>query len=292
VRFFIWFQRPDLAMLEIVPPFDWCMAWPEVLKMKFSLVAMLFGLCLLGRAQPVGPVDALYFSRNSISSIRGSSLTWLRPDGTYVQLFGRSQVSATPETYSSGQAGTYSLTVSSQNTKWRTLRFDAGTGIGRVLDFETFRTPNDPGAFSFTWAERSRSDAVVNTSSRALVTIDHPAIAGFVLPGEKSRWVVFRGIGPALATYGVDDALVAPKLSVFKGSAKLAENIGWTSIPEWAAGLETVFAMVGAFPLPRGSADCAILLYLEPGNYTVQTVPTNGQGGTTLTEVYLLPFGN
>jgi hypothetical protein len=74
---------------------------------------------------------------------------------------------------------------------------------------------------------------------------------------------------------------------------KQDENVGWTSIPELVAGLETVFNMVGAFALPRGSADCAILMYLPAGAYTAHTVPTNNQvAGSTLTEVYLLPFGN
>ena len=197
-----------------------------------------------------------------------------------------------PTTYSSGKAGTYTLTVDASNPKWRDLALD-NSATPRVLDFDTFRDPLYGWSLTFAWSERSTSDSVGGTSSRALATADHPAIAGFFLSGTKARWVLVRGIGPALAGYGVGDPATAPRLTVYRGMDKQDENVGWTSIPELVTGLETVFNLVGAFALPRGSADCAILMHLPPGAYTAHTVPTNNQAvGSTLTEVYLLPFGN
>jgi hypothetical protein len=258
----------------------------------FAVLAVFVGVCALSQAQPVGPVDALIYSQSIFSSIATSSLYWLRPDGTYVVLFGRSKVSALPETYTSGRTGTYTLRVNVSNPKWRDLAYD--NNPPRTLDFDTFNDPTLNGASSnFVWSERSTSDSVVGTSSRALATADHPAIAGFFLSGTKARWVLVRGIGPALFGYGVADPATAPRLTVYGGINKLDENVGWTSIPELATGLETVFNLVGAFALPRGSTDCAILLFLPPGAYTALTVPTNNQtAGSTLTEIYLLPFGN
>jgi len=43
---------------------------------------------------------------------------------------------------------------------------------------------------------------------------------------------------------------------------------------------------VGAFPLPSGSADSAVLLTLQPGAYTVQITSAKGNSGIALFEAY------
>jgi hypothetical protein len=43
---------------------------------------------------------------------------------------------------------------------------------------------------------------------------------------------------------------------------------------------------VGAFALPAGSADAAILVTLQPGAYTVQVSSGDGSSGLALVEVY------
>ena len=50
--------------------------------------------------------------------------------------------------------------------------------------------------------------------------------------------------------------------------------------------LVSVFNQVGAFMLPRDSADCAMLVTLTPGAYTVQVTGMNGSQGNALIEVY------
>jgi hypothetical protein len=43
---------------------------------------------------------------------------------------------------------------------------------------------------------------------------------------------------------------------------------------------------VGAFALPSGSADCALLLTLQPGNYTATVSGVGGTSGIALVEAY------
>ncbi|MGA7725597.1 MAG: hypothetical protein WCA95_09950, partial [Opitutaceae bacterium] len=49
------------------------------------------------------------------------------------------------------------------------------------------------------------------------------------------------------------------------------------------------FAQVGAFSLPSGSADCALVASLPPGTYTVQVAGVGNTTGVALVEVYELP---
>ena len=64
----------------------------------------------------------------------------------------------------------------------------------------------------------------------------------------------------------------------------------WTSDPNLVAGFQAVFSAVGAFQFTSGSSDCAGLVLLPPGAYTVQG-STSGASGQFLTEVYVLPYG-
>ena len=54
-------------------------------------------------------------------------------------------------------------------------------------------------------------------------------IAGFTIEGPVAKTVLIRGVGPKLTALGVGGALADPKLEVFLGSAKLAENDNWAA---------------------------------------------------------------
>lgn len=128
----------------------------------------------------------------------------------------------------------------------------------------------------------------VNLAGRATVGVGERAlISGFVigttLPIE--RRVLIRGVGPALAAFGVLDELEVPRLSVFKGSQLIATNAGW-SRSENAAEIRDAAQRAGAFPLADGSADTAVLLSLAPGDYTAQITGAGDSMGTALVEIY------
>ncbi len=134
------------------------------------------------------------------------------------------------------------------------------------------------------------SDRLVNLSARAFVgpgaTI---GIAGFVVRGGQSGRYLIRGVGPALAQFGVTDAVTEPVLTLTTSAGALvAANSGWGASAN-AVDLAAAAAQVGAFPLAAGSRDAALLLTLAPGNYTALLSGTGDTSGIALLEVYEVP---
>lgn len=109
---------------------------------------------------------------------------------------------------------------------------------------------------------------------------DESLIVGFVV-GGGSRELVVRGIGPALAQFGVPGTLADPKLELFAGSARSATNDNWAS----GGLLAPQFAALGAFALPAGSSDAALRLGVNGGR-TVQVTGADGGRGIALVELY------
>jgi sugar lactone lactonase YvrE len=131
---------------------------------------------------------------------------------------------------------------------------------------------------------------LINISTRAFVnTGSGVAIAGFVIGGSQPAKVLIRGVGPALASFGVSGILAQPSLSVVNSSGNvIAQNTGWATNAN-AATIASEAQAAGAFSLPSGSADCALLLTLAPGSYTAIVSGVNGSTGVALVEVYQAP---
>jgi hypothetical protein len=128
---------------------------------------------------------------------------------------------------------------------------------------------------------------LVNLSTRGQALAgDGALIPGFVLAGSASVRVLVRGVGPALAGFGVAGAIAEPVLRLFSASGEtLFENRGW-SLAGNAGELSAAFAAVGAFGFAPGSRDAALLLTLPPGAYTAQLIDQTGRPGVGLVEVY------
>jgi hypothetical protein len=108
-------------------------------------------------------------------------------------------------------------------------------------------------------------------------------IAGFNLAGTSTKQVLIRAVGPGLAAFNVTGTLVDPSLTVVNANtgAVIASN------NDWSATLAPTFARVGAFPLPAGSRDAALLVTLPAGaSYTVQVAGADGGTGEALVEIY------
>lgn len=125
---------------------------------------------------------------------------------------------------------------------------------------------------------------LVNISSRARVTPDEPMIAGFVVT-EQHRQVLIRAVGPTLGAMGVGSPLANPYLTLFKGKLTYYYNDDWGNRYN-AADIAAAAAKVGAFALPAGSKDAALLIELQPGVYTAHVTSETNEGGTALVEVY------
>lgn len=132
-----------------------------------------------------------------------------------------------------------------------------------------------------------RTDRLIGLASRGRVTpdSDRRVIAGFVISGTGTQRVLLRAIGPALTSFGVTEAHANPRLQLYSANGTLLlENDDWTADP-------TVFAEVGAFPLPAGSRDAAIVTTLAPGAYTMHVVG-GSQSGVALAEIYDATVGD
>ena len=129
----------------------------------------------------------------------------------------------------------------------------------------------------------------LNLSSRAAVGEGEAIlIGGFTVASTeptRPRTILVRAVGPTLAAFGVDNALSAPRLTVFAGATAIGTNSGWSSNPDVPAILEATQAS-GAFPLVNGSADSVLLLSLTAGNYTAQVEGADRTTGIALVEVY------
>lgn len=127
-----------------------------------------------------------------------------------------------------------------------------------------------------------------NASTRAWVgTGDSILITGFVLAGTESRQVLLRAVGPTLADFDVTGSLSDPTASLYSGDTLIAFNDNWGDATN-ATQITAAATNSGAFALPSGSADSALLVELAPGAYTLQVAGVSATTGTTLVEVYLI----
>jgi hypothetical protein len=123
---------------------------------------------------------------------------------------------------------------------------------------------------------------VANISTRVVLAAGQILNPGFVVGGTVARRVLIRAVGPTLQTaFNVSGVLATPSVAVFAGANQIAQNAGWggTSV------LVNAFVSVGAFALPATSRDAALLLTLNPGNYTAQV---GGGAGDVLLEIYFV----
>jgi sugar lactone lactonase YvrE len=134
------------------------------------------------------------------------------------------------------------------------------------------------------------STRLINIATRAQVgTGGSIMIAGFVISGGGNEQLLIRGDGPSLTTFGVPNALAATSLTILSsGGTVVASNTGWTTNAN-AAQITSVGASVGAFALPAGSADSAVIVNLPEGDYTAQVAGLNATTGVGLAEVYEVP---
>ena len=131
--------------------------------------------------------------------------------------------------------------------------------------------------------------SIVNASTRAFVgTGDSVLIPGFVISGTGSSRLLIRAVGPTLAGFGVTGTLADPTITLFRGTTVLAASDNWSSATN-AAEIAATAATVGAFPLPIGSKDAALVVVLPAGSYSAVVSGVGATTGTALVELYVAP---
>lgn len=138
-------------------------------------------------------------------------------------------------------------------------------------------------------AGEESSVRLVNLSTRGPAGLGEEAlIAGFVLNEKVPRRILIRAIGPGLGVFGVEGFMANPKIRLVGEDGELAENDDWDA-DDRAELLTELGARVGAFGLEPGSLDASLVRYLDPGAYTVQVEPAEGDPGVALVEIYVVP---
>jgi uncharacterized protein (TIGR03118 family) len=124
---------------------------------------------------------------------------------------------------------------------------------------------------------------LANISGRAFVsTGDDVLIGGVIIQGNTAEQVLFRALGPSLASKGVKNALPDPTLDLYDVNGTLiAHNDDWMNSPNKNAIIATGLA-------PTDPRESAILETPAPGNYTAIVRGKNNITGNALVEAYRL----
>jgi len=135
--------------------------------------------------------------------------------------------------------------------------------------------------FHFRAPQESSENRLANIATRGFVnTGQGQLIGGFIIRGGP-KLVLIRALGPSLTASGVSPALADPQLRLFQNTTLLRQNDNWGS----AANASEITATT--IP-PTNAQEAAILIRLEPGNYTTVVDGVNNGTGIALVEVYEL----
>jgi hypothetical protein len=123
---------------------------------------------------------------------------------------------------------------------------------------------------------------LANISTRGKVeTGDNVMIGGFIIGGDQQTNIVVRAIGPSLTQSNVAGALADPMLEVHDGNgALLAQDDDWRMYQEQP--------LIDSGLAPKDDRESAMILSLQPGNYTAIVRGKDNSTGVGLVEVYNL----
>ena len=128
----------------------------------------------------------------------------------------------------------------------------------------------------------------LNISTRANVgTDDDVLIGGFIITGTDPKLVVLRALGPSLAIQNVSGVLADPFLELHDSTgATIATNDNWMDLSPSDQMVLTDHNLA-----PTDSAESAIVMTLNPGDYTAIVRGVNSTTGIALVEAYDLDGG-
>lgn len=138
----------------------------------------------------------------------------------------------------------------------------------------------------------NQGSRAINISTRGIAgSGQNKMIAGFVIDGASSRRVLIRAVGPTLgnAPFSIGGTLAEPQLELYNSRNLPHASAGAWGLQPNADEIRSSAKTVGAFDLPDGSKDAAMVVTLMPGAWTVQVGTAGSTSGVVLVEVYALP---
>lgn len=127
-----------------------------------------------------------------------------------------------------------------------------------------------------------------NVATRGFVGAgERSLIVGFVIEGGRPRNVLVRALGPSLRAFGVEEALADPRIEVYRGAERLAENDNWADGNLNVGGGPTGPRVQAGSPLvPSNEREPGMRLLLEPGSYSMVVRGAGGATGVAMAEVF------
>ncbi|HEY1791359.1 MAG TPA: Ig-like domain-containing protein [Opitutaceae bacterium] len=233
--------------------------------------------------QPAGYAVASGYLTGTIQGSAGSAVTTIIGTDGHVMMYISSGSYADVADTFVDPSGNFSATTSEGNMISGTA--DPATGFLTA----TLSGPSGGTILAALSSGGTFSDGVLrNLSTRGSVgTAGNAMIAGFVVSGSSPKQLLIRAIGPTLSTFNISGSVQATELQVFSGSSLIASNTGWGSTNANAAVVASAEMSAGAFSLPAGSADSALVGTFAPGAYTALVSPAGSASpGVGLVEVW------
>ena len=208
-------------------------------------------------------------------------------------------ITTQPQSQIAPLGGTLTLSVAASGTVTGYQWSQNGVAISGATS-PTLTTTNVTAAAAGTYTAAVVGSTITVTSAPAIITMQPPLygrlidlsvravagsgaqtlIVGFSVTGG-TKPILLRGIGPALAAYGVTGTLPDPYLTLYSGNTVLQTNDNWGG-----AAVAAAIAAFTGFPLPAGSKDAALLRTLASGPYTAWVTDVTGGSGVALAEMY------
>ncbi len=182
---------------------------------------------------------------------------------------GATSASYTLASVGTSDAGDYTLTATN-------AQGSAVSGVA-TLTIST-NSPTGPAAW------------LSNLSVRSNMASGQTLIVGFTVAGGAEN-VLLRAVGPTLATvfpqfFPASSVMADPRISFYPSGASTATMTN----DDWDPSVGQTIASLGAFPLPPGSKDAAVVSAVNGANNTAWVQGTGS--GTVLVEAYALGSTN
>ncbi len=234
---------------------------------RFLLRAIGPSLANLGVADVVAQPSLTLYRRSTVidSDSLGSRVTATGEDFTRNGAFPIAPQSGDVAIMKNLEGGAYTAQLSSRNDQ---------PGVGLIEVYQDNTETN--------WT----LGAPINISLRGRATPGSPVIGGFVIPAGSSQTLLVRGIGPALAKFGITEPLRDPMIRIYDSHGVIvAENDDWWS-GEDSVLIRNVAADAGAFKIGTGR-EAGMLVTLVPGAYSAVLADASGtRSGVGLLEIY------
>lgn len=228
---------------------------------------------------PIATTPAVRADGSIVFGSSNNALYSLRPDGTLLwSSLIDDQTDSSPLITPDG-----TIYIGASDKK---LYSFSGTSPAALTDWAQFRRDPHRTGWQPLGTVAGTAGRLVNLAVRSVAGSDaNTLIVGFVVSGGGERTLLVRGVGPTLTNFNVTGFLADPRINVFAGTSAIANNDNWGQNAN-AGAIATMAASLGAFALPSGSLDAALLRNFAAGGTSVHVSGADGAVGIALKEVY------